>query len=123
VGVGDSQLEAAFALRGPIPAGSWNLVGDGLVLEPVDVHFEVIWRAGQTDQTLVSFDHHFDPQPSGFNAVAFDGTATGLAASAHAGDELVLRFTASNTTAQTAYLPNGDGASANGRIPSIQLPH
>lgn len=129
MGVGDSQLEAAFALRGPIPAGTWHLVGDGAIIASVDVRFELIWRSrgadggtGGTDVVLASFDHHFDPQASGFDAVAFEGDAAGPAAAARAGDQLVLRFTASNTTASTAYVPNGDGAQANGRIPYVDLP-
>ena len=125
MGVGDSQLEAPFTLRGPIPAGTWHLVGDGAVLASVDVRFELIWRAGAdapADVVLASFDHHFDPQPSGFDAVAFEAQAAGPAAAARAGDQLVLRITASNTASSTAFIPNGDGANANGRIPFVDLP-
>jgi len=122
VGVGDSQLEAPFALRGPIPAGVWHLVGDGAVIASVDIRYQLIWRSGGTDVVLAAFDHHFDPQPSGFDAVAFEGEAAGAAAAAGAGDLLVLRIIASNTTASTAFLPNGDGANANGRIPYVDLP-
>ena len=122
MGVGDSQLEAPFALRGPIPAGVWHLVGDGAVIASVDIRYQLIWRSGGTDVVLAAFDHHFDPQPSGFDAVAFEGEAAGATAAAGAGDLLVLRIIASNTTASTAFLPNGDGANANGRIPYVDLP-
>ena len=47
MGVGDS-LEAAFALSGPIPAGTWGLSLDGLVAGPnatfMVVRFELILR-------------------------------------------------------------------------------
>jgi hypothetical protein len=34
------------------------LVGDGVVIAPVDVHFEVIWRTqGEVDTGLASFQH------------------------------------------------------------------
>jgi hypothetical protein len=111
----------------PIPAGTWHLVGDGEVIASVDIRYDLIWRAGGgdaggTDVVLATFDHHFDPQPSGFDAVAFEDEASGPAADAKAGDLLVLRITASNTTASTAFIPNGDGASSNGRIPYVDLP-
>ena len=122
MGVGDSQLEAPFALRGPIPAGTWHLVGDGAVIASVDIRYELIWHSGGTDVVLATFDHHFDPQPSGFDAVAYEGQTNGPAANARDGDQLVLRITASNTTASTAFVPNGDGANANGRIPYVDLP-
>ena len=38
------------------------------------------------------------------------------------GDQLVFRYTGANTTATQAYIPNGDGAITNGRIPNITLP-
>jgi len=122
VGVGDSQLEAAFALRGPIPAGTWHLVADGLVGAPVDVQFDLIWRSGGGDVVVASFAHHFDPQPSGFDAVAFEGSAPGPAAAARDGDQLVLRFTATGTGEASAYIPNGDGDRAHGRIPFVDVP-
>jgi hypothetical protein len=122
VGVGDSQIEAAFALRGPVSAGTWHLVGDGEVIASVDIRYDLIWRSGGTDVVLATFNHHFDPQPSGFDAVAFEDQVAGPAANAHDGDQLVLRFTASNTSAPTAFVPNGDGPSSNGRIPFVDLP-
>jgi hypothetical protein len=131
VGVGN-PLEAAFVLAGPVKAGNWQLIGDGIVLAAggVDIRYDVIWRkagaaAGAGDVTLVSFQNHF-VQPTGtaqFDAVAFEGTAAGVAAGAVAGDSLVLRFTAMNSPAGTmAFIPNGDGTNAKGRIPAITLP-
>jgi len=121
VGIGD-PLEAAFTLNAPLRAGSWILVGDGIIIEPVDVRFEVLVRAGATETSLASIDHHFDPAGGGsFDAVAFESPFTAEAAGA-AGDLLVLRYSAENATLQMSYIPNGDGASANGRIPLLDLP-
>jgi hypothetical protein len=123
VGVGD-PLEAAIDLDAPIKAGPWSFVGDGIIIASVDVQFDVIWRSGGTDKTLVSFTHHFDKQPTGFDAVPFEAQADGMAAAASPGDQLVLRFTALTTDPDTPmpYIPNGDGARTNGRIPTLMLP-
>lgn len=127
MGVGN-PLEAAFTLAGPIKAGDWQLIGDGIVLAAngVDIRFDVIWRRiGMADVTLASFQNHF-AQPTGtgqFNAVPFAATAPGIAATAAAGDLLVLRFTAMNAPAGAmAFIPNGDGSKTMGQIPSITLP-
>ena len=119
-----SSLEAAYHLQGPIHAGAWHLVGDGLILNAADVRFDVIWRAAAGDQVVVSFTHHFAPPaaPNQFNAVAFDGDATGAAVPASASDQLVLRMTVTNGPTAPSYLPNGDGANTKGRIPALTLP-
>ncbi|HZS39722.1 MAG TPA: hypothetical protein VFF06_22975 [Polyangia bacterium] len=126
MGVGD-PLEAAFKLAAPIRAGSWHLVGDAIVLESADAQYDVIWRSGAGDVKLAGFAHHFYvPAGTGqaqFNAVAFEADAPGIAAAARAGDSLVLRFTALNAAPGTmAFIPNGDGVKAMGRIPSLTLP-
>jgi hypothetical protein len=106
-----------------VHAGDWHLVGDGIIFDSVDVTFTVLWRSSTGDVKLTEFKHHFDPQESGFNAVPYDGDATGIAAPAHAGDLLVLRFSATGSTAQgLLYQPNSDGTTAMGRIPSLKLP-
>ena len=122
MGVGDS-LEAAMVLRGPIAAGVWHLVGDGIVFDSADLRYDVLWRSAAGDTTLVSFAHHFDPlpPPDQFDAVPFEASAPGKVAPARAGDQLVLRFTAESGSANVAFIPNGDGAHAHGRIPSLQL--
>jgi len=111
-------------LKGPISAGTWHLVGDGIVTESVDVTFQVIWRtqAGQ-DTLLASFAHHFDPLPgNSFDAIPFEADATGIAAAAAEGDELVLRFTGASALNEMAYVPNGDGRLTDGRIPNLTFP-
>jgi hypothetical protein len=123
-----NSLEAAFPLVGPIPAGSWHLVGDGIVMASCDVQFDVVWRHGE-DSVLASVSHHFDPRvilPK-FDATQFEADANGVAAQAASGDQLVLRLTASVVADAGAgvtdvFIPNGDGANAHGRIPSLTLP-
>ncbi|MBE7448434.1 MAG: hypothetical protein HS111_05980 [Kofleriaceae bacterium] len=91
---------------------------------PVDVRFEILWRragAGE-DVTIAMWDHHFEPLPQGFDAQAYEVTAQGQAIDQEPGDQLVFRYTGTNSTQPMAYVPNGDGALANGRIPYIVLP-
>jgi hypothetical protein len=124
VGAG-SSLEAPFTLAGAIRAGTWHFIGDGLVLDAVDMRFDVLWRAGGSDVTLVTFRHHYDPPPAGptqFDAVTYEADAAGIAVAAHAGDTLVLRFTVENGPTMPSFVPNGDGAKTMGRIPSLKLP-
>jgi hypothetical protein len=122
VGVGD-PLEAAFTLAGPIPAGTWTLVGDGVIIEPVDVQWEVIWRPAEgADTVLATWNHHFEPQKTGFDAVPYEETRDAPAADAAPGDRLVLRYQAMNATQDMAYIPNGDGVETSGRIPNLLLP-
>jgi hypothetical protein len=121
VGVGD-PLEAAITLDGPLRAGTWHFVGDGLILADVEMTFDVIWRGAGGDTVIVSFAHHFT-QVSASSAEKFEADAAGIAAAARSGDELVLRMTATkSTTTHTAYIPNADGSLTHGRIPSLTLP-
>ncbi|HTM21146.1 MAG TPA: hypothetical protein VL172_11575 [Kofleriaceae bacterium] len=122
MGIGDPQ-EAEYTLKAPIAAGTWRLVGDGIIIEPVDVLFEIIWRSDAGDSAVASFQHHFEPNGGGnFDAVAYEDTTEADQVPAEAGDQLVLRYSAMNATIGMAYIPNGDGASHNGRIPFIELP-
>lgn len=117
-----SSLEAAFTLRGPIPAGTWRLVGDGIALESVDVSFELIWRHG-TDDVVVRFDQSFEPLPGEeYRAQAYEDTADLDPVDAAAGDQLVLRITGESASLPMAYIPNGDGELTDGRIPFVDLP-
>jgi hypothetical protein len=121
VGIGD-PLEAAFSLGGPIPAGTWTLVGDGVIIEPVDVTFEILWRGAAGDEVVATFEHRFEPQEEGFDAVHYEATREAAAVPAEAGDELVLRYRAANATISMAYIPNGGGERYGGRIPFLDLP-
>ena len=124
MGVGDS-LEAPYVLKGPLAAGRWKLVGDGIALEAADVRYEVIWRNATRDMPIVQFRHHFDPvQAAPFKAIGYDEEADGVAAAAVAGDQLVLRFSIASThpAGTKQWVPNADGSVKNGRIPSLLLP-
>jgi len=122
VGPGGSQ-EAAFDLRAGVPAGAYHVACDGIIIGPVDVTFTLLWRRGPTDTTLAQWTRHWDPLAGGaYDAQAYDVDMTAPAIAFQAGDQLVFRYAASNTTTAEAFIPNGDGAIAHGRIPSITLP-
>lgn len=123
MGTGSPQ-EAEFTLRADVPAGEWLLVADGIITQPVDVTFELLWRkaSGGPDVTIGTVMHHFDPLPAGFDAQAYEMRFSGPALTDAAGDQLIFRYGGANTTTPMAYIPNGDGRLANGRIPFIDLP-
>ena len=122
MGPGGSQ-EATFALKAIQPAGTWHFVLDAVIVKPVDVQFDLAWRRNGVDTSLASWMVHYDPQPSGnFDAQPFEYDKDCAEIPTMKGDQLVFRYTGMNTTSMEAYIPNGDGANANGRIPYIQLP-
>jgi hypothetical protein len=122
VGAGGPR-EATFALIDAIPAGTWTLVADGIITASVDVTFEILWRRGATEQPIASWQQHFDPRGGGnFDAQPFEESAAGPAVEYAPGDLLVLRYDGEGTNVGMAYIPNGDGAEAAGRIPYIRLP-
>jgi hypothetical protein len=122
VGSGGSQ-EATYTLKGPVKAGTYHLVIDAIIIKPVDVTFDLIWRHGLTDTSLATWQQHFDPLPGGnYDAQPFEYDEPCAAIDTKSGDQLVFRYTGANTTSSEAYIPNGDGPHANGRIPYIQLP-
>lgn len=122
MGPGGSQ-EAAYTLKAIEPAGTYHFVLDAVIVKPVDVTFDLLWRRGTTDTPLASWTVHYDPLPSGnFDAQPFEYDEDCAAIPWQKGDELVFRYTGANTTSQEAYIPNGDGSHANGRIPHIELP-
>jgi hypothetical protein len=88
------------------------------------VRFELFWRDDAGEHPIVTFEHHFDPPPGGgFTAVPYEETLPGVAVSARAGDELVLRLQAPGATLNLSYIPNGDGEAHGGRIPFLTLPN
>ncbi len=124
LGPGGPPLEAAFLLTGPIKAGTWHLVGDGIVLNAADLTYVVVWRDQKgVEHELVRWTHHFDPPASGFDAVQFEADGAGVAANASGNDTLLLRMSAAgDPNVAMLWIPNGDGAKTNGRIPSLTLP-
>lgn len=122
MGAGRS-LEAGYVLSGPIDAGSWGFVGDGIITESVDVTFELLLRTAAADQVLATWQHHFDPLPGGeYRAQAFADGADLDRVDASDGDQLVLRYTGDGSDLMMAYIPNGDGDALGGRIPYLDLP-
>ena len=122
MGSGGSQ-EAAYTLKGPVKAGMYHLVLDSIIIKSVDVTFDLIWRRGTTDMPLATWQQHFDPLPgASYDAQPYELDEPCPAIEWTKGDELVFRYTGANTDSAEAYIPNGDGKNANGRIPHIQLP-
>ncbi len=122
MGPGGSQ-EAPYALKASVPAGTYHVICDAIVIRSVDVSFDLIWRRGGTDMPLATWSQHFDPLPGGvFKAQAYEIDQTAPAIDFQSGDQFIFRYTGANTTSQQAFIPNGDGATADGRIPNITLP-
>jgi hypothetical protein len=122
VGPGGSQ-DAPFKLQGSIPAGTWHVQCDSIIIKPVDVTFSLIQRRGGDDTVLATWMQHWEPLAGGvFDAQPYEHDVDAPALSYKSGDELVFRYEGANTTSDQAYIPNGDGKLANGRIPTITLP-
>lgn len=122
MGPGGSQ-EAPFDLRTGVPAGTYHVTCDAIIIGPVDVTFTLIWRRGQTDTNLAQWMRHWDKLADGsYKAQPYEVDMPAPAIDWQAGDQLVFRYEATNTTTPEAFIPNGDGAIANGRIPNITLP-
>ena len=129
-----SSLEAAYVLRDKVPAGTWDIIGDGLLLgngvTKMRVRFEVRTRAAgavddSADQLLVGVENVFvRDATTPLYAVPFQTQAQGVASDSQAGDKLVLRMTALTNDSDPGgmYIPNADGVYRLGRIPRIQLP-
>jgi hypothetical protein len=122
VGTGGSR-EAAYKLKADVPAGTYHCIIDAIIIRSVDVTFELIHRSGGTDTALATWSDHFEPLGgASFDAQAYEKDVDSAAIDFAKGDELVFRYTGTNSISAEAFIPNGDGASTNGRIPSFTLP-
>lgn len=122
MGAGGSQ-EAEYSLKASVPSGQYHFVLDSIIISPVDVTFDWIWRRGTTDTTLATWTKHFDPLAgASFDAQAYEVDMDCPAVDFQPGDQLVFRYTGANTQSLQAYIPNGDGELSHGRIPNITLP-
>ncbi|MBL0214483.1 MAG: hypothetical protein IPQ07_11405 [Myxococcales bacterium] len=122
MGPGGSQ-EAPYALKDGVAAGTYHVICDAIIIQSVDVTFDLIWRRGGTDMPLATWTEHFDPLSGGrFTAQAYEIDQVAPAIDYQSGDQFVFRYAGANTTSTQAFIPNGDGASAMGRIPNITLP-
>lgn len=109
-----------------MPAGEWRLVCDGVIIDPVDVTFEILWRHedGSEDTLLASWEQHFDPIGGGvFDAQPCELTAeTDVRIDFEPGDQLIYRYSGEGTEVPMAYIPASEGVNVAGRIPHIDLP-
>jgi hypothetical protein len=106
-----------------VPAGTYHVVCDEIFIRPVDVTFELVHRSAGGDAVLASWSEHFEPLAGGvYEAQAYEIDQAAPAIEAADGDQLVFRFTGEHADAMQAFIPNGDGARAHGRIPQITLP-
>jgi hypothetical protein len=122
VGSGGSQ-EAEYGLKADVVAGTYKLVCDGIIIRAVDVTFDLVLRREGVDTLLATAMQHFEPLPEGmFTAQACDIDMDAPAIDFVAGDQFIFRYTGANTTSTNGYIPNGDGHTADGRIPNITLP-
>ena len=117
------SLDAAFTLKADVPAGRYHVICDAIIIRAVDVTFDLIHRRGATDTALATWTHHFDPLPGGvYDAQPYEIDQDAPAIDFQDGDQFVFRYSGANTTSSMAFIPNGDGALAKGRIPNITLP-
>lgn len=99
------------------------MICDAIIIRPVDVTFELVHRKADGDAVLATWSEHFEPLAGGvYEAQPYEIDQAAPAIEAADGDRLVFRFTGENSDAMQAFIPNGDGARANGRIPRITLP-
>ena len=122
MGAGGSQ-EATYNLIEGVAAGTWHFELDAIIIDPVDVQFDLVWRSGGVDTTLTSFTEHYEPLPGAqYDAQPFEYDQDCPAIVFTGGDQVVFRYTASAASQLASYEPDGDGPFANGRIPRITLP-
>jgi hypothetical protein len=122
VGAGGSQ-DAPYTLVDKVPAGTYHLVLDAVIVASCDVTFDLIWRHAGNDTVLVEWIEHYDPRGGGnFDAQPFEYDEDAPAIDTLKGDQLVFRYTANAASPLGSYVPNGDGPNSHGRIPSIALP-
>lgn len=124
MGPGGSQLDAAFALRAAVPAGTYHVECDAVITASIDVTFSLIWRRGPTDMVLARWMKHWE-QNGSFDAQPYEVDMSAPAIDYQPGDQLVFRYAGNGppSVLAEAFIPNGDGRNSNGRIPAIALPH
>lgn len=122
MGPGRSQ-EAPYDLKAGVAAGTYHVQCDSIIIVAVDVTFDLVHRSKAGDVTLATWTQHFEPLPGGvYEAQAYEIDQAAEAIELAGDDQLVFRYTGANTTSEQAFIPNGDGDRANGRIPAITLP-
>ena len=95
-------LEVTYPLDGPLPAGSYHLVGDGVLFHAPRVRYELSRRRGGADDLpVISFEHKF---PDAM-AAQYEETRAGLAVDARRGDLLVLQVSLVGDTDDASWIP------------------
>lgn len=116
------SFDAEYALQADVPAGAYHVICDAIIIQAVDVQFELIHRTSSGDRQLAAWTQHFEPLPPGnFGAQPYELDVTAPAIDAADGDELVFRYSGSGSL-NMAFIPNGEGDRAMGRFPNITLP-
>jgi hypothetical protein len=105
-----------------VPAGDYHCIIDAIVITPVDVTFDLIWRRGNNDMLLSRWNQQFLPTPGSFDAQPYELDVSAPAIDFEDGDLLVFRYSASVGSQPNAWVPNSEGTTANGRIPNFTLP-
>jgi hypothetical protein len=106
-----------------VPAGAYHVTCDAIITEAVDATLTLIWRRGAMDTTLAQWSQHWDPLANGlYDAQPYELDVNAPAIDWKSGDKLVFRYQGASATRREAFIPNGDGARAHGRLPSIRLP-
>jgi hypothetical protein len=123
VGSGGS-LDAEYDLKASVPAGAYHVICDAIIIRSVDVRFELIHRrAGRDDVQLATWQAHFEPLGGGqYTAQPYELDVDAPAIDADDGDQFVFRYTGLQSTGIMTFIPNGDGAITNGRIPNLTFP-
>jgi hypothetical protein len=112
-------------MKHDVPAGTYRVQCDHIIITAVDVQFELIHRRAGSDTVLATWNEHFEPLPGDvYEAQAYEiDQPVSTAIDFEPGDQFVWRFIGTNATSPAAFIPNGDGVTTGGRIPRIVLPN
>jgi hypothetical protein len=105
-----------------VPAGTYKLQLDAIIITPVAVTFSLLLRRDGSDTVLTTFGDSFVPIGSGIylpQAFSYDETAPAI--DFEPGDQLVYQYTANGSSLPTSYEPNGDQLMGT-PDPNITLP-
>lgn len=115
--------DAPFDLVASVPAGTYRVIYDGIILFPVDVTFDLIHRRGAVDTMLATWSQTFEPLPNGvYRGQAFEIDQPAPAISFEDGDQLIYRYTGANSQSMMSYVPVGFPESEGGRYTQVILP-
>ena len=105
-----------------MPAGTYKLQLDAIIITPVDVTFDLLLRRDGSDTVLAEFGSSYVPLGGGVylpQAFSYDEPAPAI--DFEPGDQLVYRYTANGSSEPTSYEPDGDQLMGT-PDPNITLP-